>query len=94
MHSDWAFRIPGPTTPLQRMTAATSDSRLQLFTLGLNHETAPLAMRERVAFAAERLQEIIRDRGEGLEAAHYFRVHRGQAGQFFLHRRQIKRLKL
>ena len=41
------------------MTAATSDSRLQLFTLGLNHETAPLAMRERVAFATERLQEAL-----------------------------------
>ncbi|MBI2961450.1 MAG: glutamyl-tRNA reductase [Betaproteobacteria bacterium] len=29
---------------------------MQLFTLGLNHQTAPIAMRERVAFAAERLQ--------------------------------------
>ena len=29
---------------------------MQLFTLGLNHQTAPLAIRERVAFHAERLQ--------------------------------------
>ncbi len=32
---------------------------MQLFTLGLNHQTAPLAMRERVAFAAERLQAAL-----------------------------------
>ena len=32
---------------------------MQLFTLGLNHQTAPLAMRERVAFAAERLQTAL-----------------------------------
>src|SRR3990167_647963 len=37
---------------------------MQLFALGLNHQTAPVAMRERVAFAAERmnsaLSELIR----------------------------------
>ncbi len=32
---------------------------MQLFTLGLNHQTAPLAMRERVTFAAERLQPAL-----------------------------------
>jgi glutamyl-tRNA reductase len=32
---------------------------MQLFTLGLNHQTAPIAMRERVAFAAERLQTAL-----------------------------------
>src|ERR1700693_762198 len=29
---------------------------MQLFTLGLNHHTAPLTIRERVAFHAERLE--------------------------------------
>ncbi len=32
---------------------------MQLFALGLNHETAPVAIRERVAFAAERLQSAL-----------------------------------
>lgn len=32
---------------------------MQLFTLGLNHQTAPLAIRERVAFHAERLQSAL-----------------------------------
>jgi glutamyl-tRNA reductase len=32
---------------------------MELFTLGLNHQTAPLAMRERVAFDAERLQSAL-----------------------------------
>jgi len=32
---------------------------MQLFTLGLNHESAPLAIRERVAFAAEQLQSVL-----------------------------------
>jgi glutamyl-tRNA reductase len=32
---------------------------MQLFTLGLNHQTAPLPIRERVAFAAERLQTAL-----------------------------------
>jgi len=32
---------------------------MQLFTLGLNHQTAPLAIRERVAFHAERLQAAL-----------------------------------
>ena len=32
---------------------------MQLFTLGLNHESAPLAIRERVVFAAERLQAAL-----------------------------------
>ena len=34
---------------------------MQLFTLGLNHQTAPLAMRERVTFAAERLQTALNE---------------------------------
>ncbi len=32
---------------------------MQLFALGLNHQTAPLAMRERVVFHAERLQSAL-----------------------------------
>ena len=32
---------------------------MQLFTLGLNHHTAPLAIRERVAFDAERLRSAL-----------------------------------
>ena len=32
---------------------------MQLFTLGLNHQTAPVATRERVAFAAERMQSAL-----------------------------------
>ncbi len=32
---------------------------MQLFALGLNHQTAPLAMRERVAFQAERLRSAL-----------------------------------
>jgi glutamyl-tRNA reductase len=32
---------------------------MQLFTLGLNHQTAPVAMRERVAFQAERLRSAL-----------------------------------
>jgi glutamyl-tRNA reductase len=32
---------------------------MQLFTLGLNHHTAPLSMRERVVFEAERLQSAL-----------------------------------
>ena len=32
---------------------------MQLFTLGLNHQTAPLAMREQVVFRAERLRAAL-----------------------------------
>src|SRR5258708_31259164 len=32
---------------------------MQLFTLGLNYQTAPLAIRERVAFHAERLRSAL-----------------------------------
>jgi glutamyl-tRNA reductase len=32
---------------------------MQLFTVGLNHQTAPLSMRERVVFHAERLQSAL-----------------------------------
>ena len=38
---------------------------MQLFTLGLNHQTAPIAMRERVAFAAERLQTALLELSRG-----------------------------
>jgi glutamyl-tRNA reductase len=34
---------------------------MQLFALGLNHQSAPLAMRERVAFDAERLQSALKE---------------------------------
>ena len=47
-------------------------SAMQLFTLGLNHQTAPLAVRERVAFQAERLQSALSElthREPGREAA-------------------------
>src|SRR3977135_1688048 len=45
---------------------------MQLFTLGLNHQTAPLAIRERVAFHAERLRSALAEltlRGTVREAA-------------------------
>ncbi|MCX7892885.1 MAG: glutamyl-tRNA reductase [Burkholderiales bacterium] len=32
---------------------------MQIFTLGLNHQTAPLAIRERVAFGAEQLRDAL-----------------------------------
>jgi glutamyl-tRNA reductase len=45
---------------------------MQLFALGMSHQTAPLALREKVVFAAERLQgalaELVSTRGVG-EAA-------------------------
>ena len=34
---------------------------MPLFALGLNHHTAPLAIRERVAFGPERLLTALRD---------------------------------
>lgn len=34
---------------------------MQLFTFGINHQTAPLAVREQVAFHAERMEEALRD---------------------------------
>ena len=34
---------------------------MQLFALGLNHHTAPLAIRERVAFQPERLDQALHD---------------------------------
>jgi glutamyl-tRNA reductase len=34
---------------------------MQLFAFGINHHTAPLEVRERVAFSAERLPEALRD---------------------------------
>ena len=37
-----------------------------LFTLGLNHQTAPLAVRERVVFHVERLQEALNELKQGL----------------------------
>ncbi|HWM41261.1 MAG TPA: glutamyl-tRNA reductase [Burkholderiales bacterium] len=37
-----------------------------LFTLGLNHQTAPLAVRERVVFHVERLQEALGELKRGL----------------------------
>jgi glutamyl-tRNA reductase len=44
---------------------------MQLFTLGLNHQTAPLAVRERVTFQAERLQSALDEfvRGEPVKEA-------------------------
>ncbi|MHB8166703.1 MAG: glutamyl-tRNA reductase, partial [Sulfuricella sp.] len=34
---------------------------MQLFTLGINHQTAPLAVREQVAFHAETLEQALLD---------------------------------
>ncbi|MHB1174884.1 MAG: glutamyl-tRNA reductase [Sulfuriferula sp.] len=34
---------------------------MQLFTFGINHQTAPLSIREQVAFHAERMEEALRD---------------------------------
>ena len=44
---------------------------MQLFTLGLNHQTAPLAVRERVTFQAERLHSALYElvRGEPIREA-------------------------
>ena len=50
---------PLPAAPARPMTASVLDHRLPLFTLGLNHASAPLAVRERVAFAAEHLQHAL-----------------------------------
>ena len=36
---------------------------MQLFTLGLNHESAPLAIREKVAFGAEQLKRALGELG-------------------------------
>ncbi len=41
------------------MTSLSRTRAMQLFTLGLNHHTAPLAIRERVAFNAERLRSAL-----------------------------------
>src|SRR6266496_923613 len=41
------------------MTSLSRTRAMQLFTLGLNHHTAPLAIRERVAFDAERLRSAL-----------------------------------
>src|SRR5258708_18872292 len=41
------------------MASLSRTRAMQLFTLGLNHHTAPLAIRERVAFDAERLRSAL-----------------------------------
>src|SRR6266567_1432159 len=41
------------------MTSLSRTRAMQLFTLGLNHHTAPLAIRERVAFNTERLRSAL-----------------------------------
>src|SRR5260370_42381211 len=41
------------------MASFSRTRAMQLFTLGLNHHTAPLAIRERVAFDAERLRSAL-----------------------------------
>lgn len=42
---------------------------MQLLTLGLNHQTAPLAVRERAAFGPDRLQQALQDVTVGAGAA-------------------------
>src|SRR3954463_16835108 len=44
---------------------------MSLYTLGLNHQTAPLAVRQRVVFHVERLREALAElkRGHAREAA-------------------------
>src|SRR3954465_14773661 len=39
---------------------------MSLYTLGLNHQTAPLAVRERVVFHVERLREALAELKRGL----------------------------
>jgi glutamyl-tRNA reductase len=34
---------------------------MQLFAFGINHQTAPLAIREQVAFHAESMEQALRD---------------------------------
>ena len=41
---------------------------MQLFTLGINHHTAPLALREQVAFQPERLTHALHDLVDGQRA--------------------------
>ena len=41
------------------MTSLSRTRAMQLFTLGLNHHTAPLAIREKVAFATEALSRAV-----------------------------------
>jgi glutamyl-tRNA reductase len=41
--------------------SAASPERMQLFTFGLNHQTAPLDVRERVVFGADTVQQALRD---------------------------------
>src|SRR6476620_669193 len=43
------------------MPGQASNPAMSLFTLGLNHQTAPLAVRERIAFSPEALGQALRD---------------------------------
>ncbi len=43
------------------MPSQASNTDMSLFTLGLNHQTAPLAVRERIAFSPEALGQALRD---------------------------------
>ena len=43
------------------MPSQASNTNMSLFTLGLNHQTAPLAVRERIAFSPEALGQALRD---------------------------------
>src|SRR5207244_6415974 len=46
--------------------AADRVTRMSLYALGLNHQTAPLAVRERVVFHVERLREALDEMKRGL----------------------------
>ncbi|MDQ5880597.1 MAG: glutamyl-tRNA reductase, partial [Pseudomonadota bacterium] len=47
--------------PILPTLSPTVSSRMALFTLGINHHTAPLSVREQVAFNADKLQHALTD---------------------------------
>src|ERR1700694_1176282 len=49
-----------------RTYARSGGRRMSLYALGLNHQTAPLAVRERVVFHVERLREALAEMKRGL----------------------------
>ena len=54
---------------------------MQLFAFGINHQTAPLAIREQVAFHAESMEQALRDlvgasAGEGSGDLVHLQPHR------------------
>src|SRR5690606_17229964 len=58
---DDGILLPGRRLRWCLRREAPVKSRLDLLALGLSHHTAPIAIRERVAVAADRLEEALRD---------------------------------